>query len=223
MLSQVVYISFGKPITGISSWGLFLTYLLLTCWLERRTRDRKVASSNPGRSGGRILFSRVNSVCWLGLFTRRTIIRRTIGTYSLSDYWLIGPVTLLEHWHVGLLKHHTRRFVTYYWHVELFVSYYYTWTIYHVGLVTRRTVYTPHYTTRVLLLTRRTIFVGLVTRRTILSDYWHVGLPYCTRRSTAGPGNREMTCRDPVRRLVNVFGSALSCSSLFFSGYFFNL
>ena len=32
----------------------------IACWLERRTRDRKVASSNPGRSGGRIFFSRVN-------------------------------------------------------------------------------------------------------------------------------------------------------------------
>ena len=37
----------------------------IACWLERRTRDRKVASSNPGRSGERIFFSRVNFVCWL--------------------------------------------------------------------------------------------------------------------------------------------------------------
>ena len=34
-------------------------------WLERRTRDWKVASSNPRRSGGRIFFSRVNFLCWL--------------------------------------------------------------------------------------------------------------------------------------------------------------
>ena len=34
-------------------------------WLERRTRDSKVAGSNPCRSGGRILFSRVNFLCWL--------------------------------------------------------------------------------------------------------------------------------------------------------------
>ena len=31
----------------------------IACWLEDRTRDGKVASSNPGRSGGRIFFSRV--------------------------------------------------------------------------------------------------------------------------------------------------------------------
>ena len=34
-------------------------------WLERRIRDRKVASSNPYRSCGRIFFSRVNFLCWL--------------------------------------------------------------------------------------------------------------------------------------------------------------
>ena len=40
--------------------------------LKRRTRDRKVASSNPGRSGGRIFFSRVNFVCWLLFDIRST-------------------------------------------------------------------------------------------------------------------------------------------------------
>ena len=35
----------------------------IASWLECRTCDRKVASSNPGRSGGRILFSRVTFVC----------------------------------------------------------------------------------------------------------------------------------------------------------------
>ena len=34
-------------------------------WLERRTRDWKVAGSNPCRSGGRIFFSMVNFLCWL--------------------------------------------------------------------------------------------------------------------------------------------------------------
>ena len=39
---------------------------------ERRTRDRKVASSNPGRSSGRIFFSRLNFVCWLSFGVRST-------------------------------------------------------------------------------------------------------------------------------------------------------
>ena len=34
-------------------------------WLERRTRDQKVAGSNPCWSGGRIFFSGVNFLCWL--------------------------------------------------------------------------------------------------------------------------------------------------------------
>ena len=34
-------------------------------WLERRTHDWKVVSSNPCRNGRRILFSRVNFLCWL--------------------------------------------------------------------------------------------------------------------------------------------------------------
>ena len=34
-------------------------------WLERQIRDRKVAGSSPGRSGGRIFFSSVNFLCWL--------------------------------------------------------------------------------------------------------------------------------------------------------------
>ena len=44
----------------------------IACWLERWTHDRKVASSNPGRSGGRIFFSRVNFLCWLLLGVRST-------------------------------------------------------------------------------------------------------------------------------------------------------
>ena len=34
-------------------------------WLERRTRDWKVAGSNPCRSGGRIFFFKVDFLCWL--------------------------------------------------------------------------------------------------------------------------------------------------------------
>ena len=35
--------------------------MLVKCW----TGERKVASLNPGRSGGNIFFSRVNFACWL--------------------------------------------------------------------------------------------------------------------------------------------------------------
>ena len=44
----------------------------IACWLKRRTRDRKVSSSKPGRSGGRIFFSRVNFVCRLLFGVRST-------------------------------------------------------------------------------------------------------------------------------------------------------
>ena len=47
--------------------------IILSCCLpsrvsllvRSRTRDRKAASSNPGRSGGRIFFSRSTFLCWL--------------------------------------------------------------------------------------------------------------------------------------------------------------
>ena len=44
----------------------------MACWLERRTSDRKVASSNPDGSGGRIFFSRANFVCSLLFGVRST-------------------------------------------------------------------------------------------------------------------------------------------------------
>ena len=51
--------------------------------VERRTRDRKVASSNPGRNGGRMFFSRVHFVCWL-LF-------RVRSTPVLPQWHIKGP------------------------------------------------------------------------------------------------------------------------------------
>ena len=51
----------GKKVyTWVYYWGAGIAQ-----WLERRTRDRKVAGSNPCWSGGRIFFSRVNFLCWL--------------------------------------------------------------------------------------------------------------------------------------------------------------
>ena len=46
----------------------------IACWFERQTRDRKIASSNPGRSSGRICFSRVNFVFWLLYGVRFTLV-----------------------------------------------------------------------------------------------------------------------------------------------------
>ena len=40
-------------------------WAVIAQWLERRTRDRKVPGSSPGRSGGRSFFSRANFLCWL--------------------------------------------------------------------------------------------------------------------------------------------------------------
>ena len=40
-----------------------LRLMTIAQWLERRTRDLKVAGSNPHWSSGRIFFSRVNFLC----------------------------------------------------------------------------------------------------------------------------------------------------------------
>ena len=70
--------SFFNPSTVYRSLYDVLGKVLSLCgagiawWLERRTRDPKVASSNPGRSGGRIFFSWVNFVCWLLFGVRST-------------------------------------------------------------------------------------------------------------------------------------------------------
>ena len=57
---RFIYSSFRRCLPG---------YSLL---VGRRTRDRKVASSNPGRNGGRMFFSRVNFVCFLSFGVRST-------------------------------------------------------------------------------------------------------------------------------------------------------
>ena len=48
------------PVTCYDSYGVGIAQ-----WLQRWTRDWKVAGSNPCRSGGRIFFSMVNFLCWL--------------------------------------------------------------------------------------------------------------------------------------------------------------
>ena len=57
VFSHFIEISKYAPITSIGSWDS----LLVKWW----SHDRKLVSLNPGRSSGRIFFSRVNFVCWL--------------------------------------------------------------------------------------------------------------------------------------------------------------
>jgi len=59
-------------VTGDVVWGQIFEWRLwlslgagIAQWLERRTREWKIAGSNPCKSGGRIFFSRVNFLCWL--------------------------------------------------------------------------------------------------------------------------------------------------------------
>ena len=54
----VVAILVAALVVAVVTWGAGIA-----CWLERRTRDRKIVSSNSGMSGGRIFFSRVNFAC----------------------------------------------------------------------------------------------------------------------------------------------------------------
>ena len=83
-------------------------------WLDHRTRDWKVAGSNPCWNGGRIFFSRVDFLCWL-LFRYpfhprvTTVARKNPGhsaksaggrlqlnthtPYVCGFYW-----TVLRHW-----------------------------------------------------------------------------------------------------------------------------
>ena len=60
------------------AWHYVTLYYHTGSWdsllVERRTRDRKVASSNPGRSDRGIFFSRVNFVCWLLFSVLSTLV-----------------------------------------------------------------------------------------------------------------------------------------------------
>ena len=53
--------------------------------VERQTCDTKVASLNPGRSGGKIFFSRVYFVCWLLFSVRSTPV--LLQWLSLIHIW----------------------------------------------------------------------------------------------------------------------------------------
>ena len=64
-------------------------------WTERRTRDRKVASSNPGRSGGRNFFS--SPLCVLTLIRRpfhpcvTAVARKRSRSFCQKCRWLVIP------------------------------------------------------------------------------------------------------------------------------------
>ena len=75
-------------------------------WLERRTRDRKVASSNPGESGGRIFFSWVNSLAqfaeslWTDPGLKSGIsLRELISTFKKAQAGNDSSNTLPKSWH----------------------------------------------------------------------------------------------------------------------------
>ena len=92
-------------------------------WIERRTRDRKVAGSNPCRSGGRIFYSRVSFLCWL-LFRYpfhprvTAVARKTPRSFCQKCRWQVTAkhaytlrVWLCVKWHGAWLYgvHRTRR------------------------------------------------------------------------------------------------------------------
>ena len=92
-------------------------------WLERRTRDWKVAGSNPCWSGGRIFFSRVNFLCWL-LFRYpfhprvTAVARKRPRSFCLKRRWQVTAkhaytlrMWLCMKWHGAWLYgvHRTRR------------------------------------------------------------------------------------------------------------------
>ena len=104
----------------IMSWGAGIAH-----WLERQTRDRKVAGSNPCWSGGRIFFSRVNFLCWL-LFRYpfhprvTTVARKRSRSFCQKRRWQVTAkhaytlrmcMWLYMKWHGAWLYgvHRTRR------------------------------------------------------------------------------------------------------------------
>ena len=93
-----------------NSWGEGLAQ-----WLERWTRDRKVPGSSPGRSGGRIFFSRVSFLCWLlfwYLFRPRVtaVARNRSRSFCQKCRWQVTtkhtytlPMWLWMKWHCKLV------------------------------------------------------------------------------------------------------------------------
>ena len=92
------------------TWGAWIAQ-----WLERRTHDRKVPGSSPGRRGGRIFFSRVNFLCWL-LFRYQfhpsvtAVARKRPRSFCQKCRWQVTakdaytlPMWLWMKWHCKLV------------------------------------------------------------------------------------------------------------------------
>ena len=78
-------------------------------WLEHRTRDWKVAGSNPCWNGGRIFFSRVDSLCWL-LFRYpfhprvTTVARKKSRSFCQKCRWQVTAKTRIHLTYVDFIE-----------------------------------------------------------------------------------------------------------------------
>ena len=110
----------------ILKWKLWICVRLgvgIAQWLQRRTRDQKVAGSNPCMSDGRIFFSTVNFQCWLLFrypFHPRviTVARKKTRSFCQKCRWQVTAkhacslrMWLWMKWHGAWLYgvHRTRR------------------------------------------------------------------------------------------------------------------
>ena len=98
------------PMLVHGSWGAGIAQ-----WLERQTRDWKVAGYNSWRNGGRIFFSRVNFLCWLLFrypFHHRVtaVARKRPRSFCQKCRWQVTakhaytlPMWLWMKWHCNLV------------------------------------------------------------------------------------------------------------------------
>ena len=86
---ESVYVLLYVCTISIKIWLSMLVYIILCTYRmcsEHQTHDQKVASLNPGRSSGRIFFSRVHLVCWL-LFGVRSTPHYCSGKKKTPGIW----------------------------------------------------------------------------------------------------------------------------------------
>ena len=89
----------------------------ITQWLEHRTRDWKVAGSNPYWNGGRIFFSRVDFLCWL-LFRYpfhprvTTVARKKSRSFCQKCRWQVTAKTRIHLTYMWILLNRASALVT---------------------------------------------------------------------------------------------------------------